>query len=84
MINIRQNVKNPLGGNSVEDIKVIVTQEKREETIDKILELVEKEFKGLDVTAVFTKKLLEDTIKVLEYKCMETSLKSINKNNFNK
>ncbi|AJE10085.1 hypothetical protein [Clostridium botulinum] len=68
----------------MEDIKVIVTQEKREETIDKILELVEKEFKGLDVTAVFTKKLLEDTIKVLEYKCMETSLKSINKNNFNK
>ncbi|NFB16254.1 hypothetical protein EXN25_05850 [Clostridium botulinum] len=65
-------------------MKVTVTQEKREETIDKILELVEKEFKGLDVTAVFTKKLLEDTIKVLEYKCMETSLKSINKNNFNK
>ncbi|KGO13814.1 hypothetical protein [Clostridium botulinum] len=68
----------------MEDIKVTVTQEKREETIDRILELVEKEFKGLDVTAVFTKKLLEDTIKVLEYKCMETSLKSINKNNFNK
>ncbi|NFD28824.1 hypothetical protein EXN57_02155 [Clostridium botulinum] len=65
-------------------MKVTVTQEKREETIDKILELVEKEFKGLDVTAVFTKKLLEDTIKVLKYKCMETSLKSINKNNFNK
>ncbi|NFM46580.1 hypothetical protein FDB72_10610 [Clostridium botulinum] len=65
-------------------MKVTVTQEKREETIDKILELVEKEFKGLNVTAVFTKKLLEDTIKVLEYKCMETSLKSINKNNFNK
>ncbi|WCJ72019.1 hypothetical protein MHI65_002362 [Clostridium botulinum] len=63
----------------MEDIKITVTQEKREETIDKILDLVEKEFKGINVTAVFTKKLLEDTIKVLEYKCMETSLKSINK-----
>lgn len=39
----------------MEDIKVTVTQEKREETIDKILELVEEEFKGIDVTAVFTK-----------------------------
>ncbi|QGT45360.1 hypothetical protein GJ703_03641 [Clostridium botulinum] len=68
----------------MEDIKVTVTQEKREETIDKILELVEEEFKGIDVTAVFTKKLLEDTIKVLECKCMESSLRFINKNNFNK
>ncbi|HDK7162137.1 TPA: hypothetical protein PTV34_003504 [Clostridium botulinum] len=68
----------------MEDIKVTVTQEKREETIDKILELIEEEFKGIDVTAVFTKKLLEDTIKILEYKCMEVSLRFINKNNFNK
>ncbi|MBY6900234.1 hypothetical protein [Clostridium botulinum] len=63
----------------MEDIKLTVTQEKREETIDKILELVEKEFKGIDVTAVFTKKLLEDTIKTLEYRCMETSLRFIRK-----
>ncbi|OSB08989.1 hypothetical protein [Clostridium botulinum] len=63
----------------MEDIKVTVTQEKREETIDKILKLIEEEFKGIDVTAVFAKKLLEDTIKVLEYRCMETSLRLINK-----
>ncbi|HBJ2602328.1 TPA: hypothetical protein LA751_001608 [Clostridium botulinum] len=63
----------------MEDIKLTVTQEKREETIDKILELVEKEFKGIDVTVVFTKKLLEDTIKTLEYRCMETSLRFIRK-----
>lgn len=54
----------------MEDIKVTVTQEKREETIDKILELIEKEFKGIDITAIFTKKLLEDTIKVLEVRAM--------------
>ncbi|EPY2273186.1 hypothetical protein ACXAUS_002044 [Clostridium sporogenes] len=63
----------------MEDIKVAVTQEKREETIDKILELVETEFKGIDVTAVFTKRLLEETIKNLEYRCMETSLRFIRK-----
>ncbi|KYN77143.1 hypothetical protein A0J52_09775 [Clostridium sporogenes] len=63
----------------MEDIKVAVTQEKREETIDKILELVEKEFKGIDITAVFAKRLLEDAIKILEYRCMETSLRFIRK-----
>jgi len=74
-----RNVKNPLGGNSVEDIKVTVTQEKREETIDKILDLVETEFKGINVTAIFTKKLLEDAIKTLQDRCMDTSLRFINK-----
>ncbi|WP_163244943.1 hypothetical protein [Clostridium sporogenes] len=63
----------------MEDIKVTVTQEKREETIDKILELVEKEFDGIDITAVFAKRLLEDAIKNLEYRCMETSLRFIRK-----
>ncbi|MGU9539218.1 hypothetical protein ACQX0N_09590 [Clostridium tepidum] len=63
----------------MEDIKVTVTQEKREETIDKILELVEKEFDGIDITAVFAKRLLEDAIKILEYRCMETSLRFIRK-----
>nr|WP_242568564.1 hypothetical protein [Clostridium botulinum] len=63
----------------MENIKVTVTQEKREETIDKILELVETEFKGINVTAVFTRRLLEDAIKTLEYKCMETSLRFIRK-----
>ncbi|MBY6950305.1 hypothetical protein [Clostridium botulinum] len=63
----------------MEDIKLTITQEKREETIDKILELIEKEFKGIDITAIFTKKLLEDTIKTLENRCMETKLRFIKK-----
>ncbi|EPY2306828.1 hypothetical protein ACXATD_002496 [Clostridium sporogenes] len=63
----------------MEDIKLTITQEKREETIDKILELIEEEFRGVDITAIFTKKLLEDTIKILENKCMETKLRFINK-----
>ncbi|NFF66788.1 hypothetical protein FDF69_07740 [Clostridium sporogenes] len=79
MVLFDRNVKNPLGGNSVEDIKVTVTQEKREETIDKILDLVETEFKGINVTAIFTKKLLEDAIKTLQDRCMDTSLRFINK-----
>lgn len=79
MVLFNKNVKIPLGGNSMEDIKVTVTQEKREETIDKILELIEEEFRGIDITAIFTKKLLEDTIKILENKCMETELRFINK-----
>ncbi|WP_163201012.1 hypothetical protein [Clostridium sporogenes] len=63
----------------MEDIKVTVTQEKREETIDKILELVEREFKGIDVTAVFTKRLLEETIKTLEARCLLATLRDLNK-----
>ncbi|MCW6075519.1 hypothetical protein LAV44_09280 [Clostridium sporogenes] len=63
----------------MEDIKLTITQEKREETIDKILELIEKEFKGIDITAIFTKKLLEDTIKTLENRCMGTVLRFIKK-----
>ncbi|EPY6430858.1 MULTISPECIES: hypothetical protein [Clostridium] len=63
----------------MEDIKLTITQEKREETIDKILELIEEEFRGIDITAIFTKKLLEDTIKTLENRCMETVLRFINK-----
>ncbi|WP_460285447.1 hypothetical protein [Clostridium sporogenes] len=63
----------------MEDIKLTITQEKREETIDKILELIEEEFREIDITAIFTKKLLEDTIKTLENRCMETRLRFINK-----
>ncbi|KEI90756.1 hypothetical protein N493_15240 [Clostridium botulinum B2 433] len=51
----------------------------KSQTIDKILELVEKEFDGIDITAVFAKRLLEDAIKNLEYRCMETSLRFIRK-----
>ncbi|QDY32702.1 hypothetical protein CGS26_10195 [Clostridium sporogenes] len=79
MLIFDKNVKKPLGGNSMEDIELTITQEKREETIDKILELIEEEFRGVDITAIFTKKLLEDTIKILENKCMETKLRFINK-----
>ncbi|MBN3361644.1 hypothetical protein CF064_05560 [Clostridium botulinum] len=79
MLIFDKNVKKPLGGNSMEDIKLAITQEKREETIDKILELIEEEFRGIDITAIFTKKLLEDTIKTLENRCMETVLRFINK-----
>lgn len=63
----------------MEDIKLAVTQEKREVTIDKILKLIETEFEGVEVTAIFTKKLLEDAIKTLEYKCMESPLRFLNK-----
>ncbi|MHB9937951.1 hypothetical protein CF098_07965 [Clostridium sporogenes] len=79
MLIFDKNVKKPLGGNSMEDIKLTITQEKREETIDKILELIEEEFREIDITAIFTKKLLEDTIKTLENRCMETRLRFINK-----
>ncbi len=54
-----------------------VMQEKREETIDKILSLIEKQFEEAEVTALFTKKLLEDTIKVLETRAMLSPLASI-------
>lgn len=62
----------------MEDIKVTVTQEKREETMDKIFELVEKEFKGIELTARFTERLLEDTIQVLKNRAMDAPLRSIN------
>lgn len=63
----------------MEDIKLTVTQEKRQETIDKILKLVEVEFKGINVTAVFTKRLLEETIKTLEARCLLATLRDLNK-----
>ncbi len=61
------------------EIKLTVTQEKRQETIDKILKLVETEFQGVEVTAIFTKVLLEETIKTLEERCYLAPLKDINK-----
>ncbi|NEZ46125.1 hypothetical protein FDF74_02725 [Clostridium niameyense] len=62
----------------MEDIKVTVTQEKREETMDKIFELVEKQFKGIEITARFTERLLEDTIQVLKDRAMDAPLRGIN------
>lgn len=61
------------------EIKLTVTQEKREETIDKILKLVETEYQGIEVTAIFTMKLLEDTIKTLENRCLDAPLRVINR-----
>lgn len=61
----------------MEDIKVTVTQEKREETMDKIFELVEKQFKGIEITARFTERLLEDTIKVLKNRAMDAPLRGV-------
>lgn len=54
----------------MEDIKLTVTQEKREETIDKILQLVEEQFEGIEITALFTKVLLQEAIKTLESRAM--------------
>lgn len=61
----------------MEEIKVTVTQEKREETIDKILQLVEKQFDGIEVTAKFTERLLEDTIIALKNRAMDAPIKTL-------
>lgn len=60
-------------------MKLSVTQEEREETIDKILELVETDYSEVEVTAIFTKKLLEDAIRTLENRCLEAPLRVLNK-----
>lgn len=64
----------------MQNLKLTVTQEKREETIEKILKLVEIEFKEVEVTAFFTKVLLEDAIKTVEDRALLAPLKIINKN----
>lgn len=62
----------------MQDIKLTVTQEKREQTIDKIFKLVETEFEGVEVTALFTKILLEESIRTLEKRSLLAPLRSIN------
>jgi cobalamin biosynthesis Co2+ chelatase CbiK len=62
----------------VENMKLAVTQDKREETIDKILKLVEVEYPGIEVTAIFTKVLLQEAIRTLESRCLEAPLRLIN------
>ena len=64
----------------MEEIKVTVTQEKREETIDKILQLVEKQFEGIEITARFTERLLEDTMRVLKNRAMDAPIRGLNHN----
>jgi cobalamin biosynthesis Co2+ chelatase CbiK len=61
------------------EIKLTVTQEKREETIDNILKLIESEYQEVEVTAIFAKKLLEEAIRALENRCLDAPLRVINK-----
>lgn len=61
----------------MKNINLIVTQEKREQTIEKIFEVILLEFDGIDVTATFTKKLLEDAIRTLESRSLDVSLKNL-------
>ena len=61
----------------METLNVSVTKAKREETIDKILSLVANEFDGVEITAIFTKMLLEDAIKTVEYKSLNANLKDL-------
>lgn len=61
----------------MEALKVSVTRDKREETIDKILNLIANEFDGVEITAIFTKMLLEDAIKTIEYKSLNANLKDL-------
>ncbi|CAM2998844.1 hypothetical protein HAHI6034_11150 [Hathewaya histolytica] len=60
------------------DIKLTVTQEKREETIDKILILIENQFEGVEVTALFTKVLLQEAIRIIEDRCLLAPISVIN------
>lgn len=50
----------------MDNSKPTVTQEKRIRTIHKIIELIQDEFKEVDITVIFTKKLLEDCIRELD------------------
>ncbi|GAA0115691.1 hypothetical protein [Clostridium senegalense] len=61
----------------MEALKVSVTKVKREETIDKILNLISNEFDGVEITAIFTKMLLQDAIKTIEYKSLNANLKDL-------
>lgn len=63
----------------MKEMKPTVTQEKREETIEKILEVVANGFDGVEVTCLFTKVLLEEAIRTLEERAMLTPLNRVNK-----
>ena len=62
----------------MENMKLAVTQDKREETIDKILKLIETEFRGIEVTGSFTIKILEDAVVGVKDRCLQTPLRIIN------
>lgn len=57
---------------------VTTTQEKRYKAIEKIFDLIKDEFEGLDITAAFTKKLLEDAISIINTKALCVPLSAIN------
>lgn len=47
--------------------------------MDKILRLIEDNFEGVEITVIFTKRILEDTIRVLDDRTGYVSLKEVNK-----
>lgn len=47
-----------------------VTNKKREEVINKIINIIAEEFSGIDLPMSFIKRLLEDSIRELEAKCI--------------
>lgn len=66
----------------MEELKVTVTQDKREDTIKKIFNLIEMEYEEINITAAFTKKLLEDAISVIDKSISYIPLSTIN-NSYN-
>lgn len=56
-----------------------VTQVERKEAIDKIFELLVEHFEGIEITARFTKVLLEEAIVKLENKALATPMIRITK-----
>lgn len=51
-------------------LKVTVTKDKRKETIDKILNLIIEEYEGVELPLPFVRKLLQDSVVELEYRCI--------------
>ncbi|WP_040329812.1 hypothetical protein [Clostridium ihumii] len=61
----------------MEELTLYVTTEKREEVIDKLIQFVIDEFEGVEVTAIFTRRLFQEAISRVEELSLETSLKSL-------
>ncbi|SHF50950.1 hypothetical protein [Caloramator proteoclasticus] len=61
----------------MDNSNLTVTQEKRIRAIQKIIELIQGEFKGIDITVSFTKKLLEDCIRELDETVYSKSLREM-------
>lgn len=54
---------------------MVVTKAKRDEAIQKLLKQIQDEFEGIDITAAFTKKLLEDCLIELDKRVYSQLLK---------